>query len=121
MPWTNRTPTLVQKVLSQTIAWLAHFPWEAWIAFGTWALAIGTWVLALITWNLIKRSQEDAQAQIHAARETAQAQVTAAKKSADEQMAVTERMAKANIETFREDLKTHLLLHYETLVITDLS
>jgi hypothetical protein len=61
------------------------YHWEAWTAIGTWILALATWALAF-----------------------------AAKKSAKEQMAVTERMANAHIETLKEDLKTRLLLHYET-------
>lgn len=59
--------------------------WEALTAVGTWLLALATWALA-----------------------------ASAKKSAKDQIAVTERMANANIETLKEDLKTRLLLHYET-------
>ncbi len=80
---------------------------ESWIAVGTWALVLITFLLAW--W-----ARRDAREQIEAMRQTAKAQVEAAQQAAKEQMEVTERMAKTHIETLKEDLKSRLLLHYET-------
>jgi vacuolar-type H+-ATPase subunit H len=95
------------------LGWL-RLPWEAWTAFGTWFLAFATWALVLFSRSLVRRTQEDARAQIAAVRETADAQVAAARQAAKDQMAVAERMAKEHVHALEEDLKARLLLHYET-------
>ncbi len=87
---------------------------EAWTAIGTGVLAAATWALAGVTYLLVRWTQRDAKEQIEAMRQATNAQVEAAQQAAKEQMAVTERMANAHIQTLEEDLKTRLLLHYET-------
>jgi hypothetical protein len=99
----------VQSSLSHLVLWLRHLPWEAWTAGGTWFLALATWALTFYTRNLVRRTQEDARAQI----ETMQRQAKATEEAAKRQMEVTERMANVHIETLREETRVRLMLHYQ--------